>query len=84
MSAIRVALTRRVATSFCTGRSLGRGGAAAEGADELLATETATLRVGDRAPDFDLAAHDGSQVSLAGLRGKKVVLAFFSYAFTGT
>ena len=49
-----------------------------------IATETATLKVGDPAPDFDLAAHDGRQITLAGLRGKKVVLAFFAFAFTGT
>ena len=49
-----------------------------------VSTETATLKVGDRAPEFDLAAHDGRQVSLAALRGKRVVLAFFAFAFTGT
>lgn len=49
-----------------------------------LATQTTTLKVGDRAPDFDLPAHDGRQISLAGLRGKRVVLAFFSFAFTAT
>ena len=49
-----------------------------------IATETATLKVGDRAPEFELASHDGRQISLAGLRGKKVVLAFFAFAFTGT
>ena len=49
-----------------------------------LARETRTLKVGDRAPDFDLAAHDGTRVSLAGLRGKRVVLAFMIHAFTAT
>lgn len=49
-----------------------------------VATRTTTLAVGDTAPDFELPAHDGRQISLAGLRGKKVVLAFFSFAFTAT
>lgn len=49
-----------------------------------VATQTTTLKVGDRAPDFELQSHDGRQIALAGLRGKKVVLAFFSFAFTAT
>lgn len=49
-----------------------------------LARETSTLRVGAPAPDFELAAHDGTRVSLAGLRGKRVVLAFMVHAFTNT
>lgn len=49
-----------------------------------LARESATLRVGSRAPDFDLPAHDGTRVSLAGLRGKRAVLAFMVQAFTNT
>jgi peroxiredoxin len=49
-----------------------------------IATETATLRVGDRAPDFTLRAHDGRDVSLGALRGQRVVIAFFAFAFTRT
>lgn len=49
-----------------------------------LARETATLKLGDRAPDFTLPAHDGSKVSLSALRGKRVVLAFMVQAFTRT
>jgi peroxiredoxin len=49
-----------------------------------VATETATLRVGDAAPAFELSAHDGTRVSLNALRGKRVVLAFFAFAFTAT
>ncbi len=38
------------------------------------------LQVGDEAPAFDLASHDGkSRVSLASLRGKPAVLVFGSY-----
>jgi peroxiredoxin len=49
-----------------------------------IATETKTLHVGDPAPDFTLRAHDGSEVSLSKLRGRRVVLAFFAWAFTNT
>lgn len=36
-----------------------------------------TLQVGDPAPDFSLADADGNTVSLAELRGKRVVLYFY-------
>lgn len=49
-----------------------------------IATETRTLKAGDAAPDFTLRAHDGTEVSLATLRGRRVVLAFFAFAFTNT
>jgi len=49
-----------------------------------IATSTATLKVGDAAPDFTLRAHDGSTVTLAALRGRRVVIAFFAFAFTNT
>jgi len=49
-----------------------------------IATETKTLHVGDDAPDFSLRAHDGSEVTLSKLRGRRVVLAFFAFAFTNT
>jgi peroxiredoxin len=49
-----------------------------------IATETKTLRVGDAAPDFSLRAHDGSEVTLSKLRGQRVVLAFFAWAFSNT
>ncbi len=49
-----------------------------------IATTTATLTVGDRAPDFTLRAHDGATVTLSAFHGKRVVLAFFAFAFTNT
>ncbi len=36
------------------------------------------LKVGDPAPDFTLQDSDGQTVRLADLRGKKVVLYFFT------
>ena len=45
-----------------------------------LRAREGTLRVGDRAPGFDLAAFDKqSRVNLASLRGKPAVLVFGSY-----
>jgi peroxiredoxin len=49
-----------------------------------VATETKTLRVGDHAPDFTLRSHDDRDIRLADLRGQRVVLAFFAFAFTRT
>jgi peroxiredoxin len=40
------------------------------------------LKVGDPAPQFTLQASDGRTYSLAALRGKTVVLAWFPKAFT--
>lgn len=41
------------------------------------------LQTGATAPDFTLFSNTREQVSLAGLRGKTVVLAFYPAAFTG-
>ena len=44
---------------------------------------TATLKIGDTAPDFSLKDQDNKPVKLADFRGKEnVVLAFFPLAFT--
>ena len=40
------------------------------------------LKVGDAAPDFTATSHDGRQVSLSDLRGKKVLLWFYPAADT--
>jgi peroxiredoxin len=46
--------------------------------------ETATLKVGDMAPDFTLPDQNLKQVKLSDFRGKQnVVLAFYFLAFTG-
>lgn len=42
----------------------------------------ALLREGDIAPEFHLPADDSTQVALAELRGKSVVLYFFPKALT--
>lgn len=42
-----------------------------------------TVAVGDIAPDFTLTDANGESFTLSSLRGKKVVLMFFPFAFTG-
>jgi len=49
-----------------------------------VASETKTLKVGDAAPDFALRSHDGREIKLSDFRGKRVVLAFFAFAFSNT
>ena len=44
---------------------------------------SAVLNAGDRAPDFKLPGSDGQTHTLAGYKGKTVVLAWFPKAFTG-
>jgi thioredoxin-dependent peroxiredoxin len=41
------------------------------------------LKAGDQAPPFSLPGSDGKTHSLADLKGKTVVLAWFPKAFTG-
>lgn len=40
------------------------------------------LKEGDKAPEFEVPTHRGTTVSLAGLRGKNVVLWFYPKAST--
>src|SRR3954462_6799605 len=40
------------------------------------------LSIGDPAPDFSLPADDGREVSLSGLRGRKVIVYFYPAAMT--
>lgn len=44
---------------------------------------SATLNVGDRAPEFKLPGSDGRTHALSDYKGKTVVLAWFPKAFTG-
>jgi peroxiredoxin len=39
--------------------------------------------VGDEAPDFELKDQHGAPVRLSGLRGNRVVLVFYPFAFSG-
>jgi len=53
-------------------------------AGAAAAVQAAELNVGDKAPDFKLAASDGKTYHLADYKGKKaVVVAWFPKAFTG-
>jgi peroxiredoxin Q/BCP len=62
-------------------------GAIAEGiANKVAGTYArppATLKVGDRAPDFALRGSDGGLYRLSALAGQTVVVAWFPKAFTG-
>ena len=42
-----------------------------------------TVQVGAAAPDFTLAAHTGGTVSLSSFKGRKTVVSFLPFAFTG-
>jgi peroxiredoxin len=41
------------------------------------------LKTGSAAPDFTLPSHTDQKISLAGYRGRPVVVAFMPFAFTG-
>jgi cytochrome oxidase Cu insertion factor (SCO1/SenC/PrrC family) len=59
-------------------------GAQANASPQQPAAPQTQLKVGDRAPDFELTDTEGQKVRLSDFRGKKnVVLAFYVLAFTG-
>jgi cytochrome oxidase Cu insertion factor (SCO1/SenC/PrrC family) len=59
-------------------------GAQANTASQQPSAPQTQLKVGDRAPDFELTDTEGQKVRLSDFRGKKnVVLAFYVLAFTG-
>ena len=59
-------------------------GAQANSATQQPSAPQTQLKVGDRAPDFELTDTEGQKVRLSDFRGKKnVVLAFYVLAFTG-
>jgi len=48
------------------------------------ASQSKTLKVGDRAPDFELDSHlNDEKWKLSAHSGKNIVLAFYPFAFTG-
>jgi peroxiredoxin Q/BCP len=49
---------------------------------EPVVTDTARLSPGDTAPDFTLTDDTGAEVSLSGLRGRKVIVYFYPAAMT--
>ena len=66
-------------------KALWIGGLAAVVVGGLVAAKpaaSAELKAGDAAPDFSLPGTDGKTYSLAGLKGKAIVLAWFPKAFT--
>jgi peroxiredoxin len=53
-------------------------------AQDVPKAPTTQLKIGDKAPDFELSDTTGKKVKLSDFRGKKnVVLAFYVLAFTG-
>ena len=48
-----------------------------------VANQTKTLKVGDKAPEIELQAHNSDQKwRLSDQKGKNVVIAFYPFAFT--
>jgi len=43
----------------------------------------AALQAGTQAPEFSLASHAGQTLALSSFRGRRVVVAFMPFAFTG-
>ncbi len=43
-----------------------------------------SIQIGQQAPEFKLVSSEITEVSLADFKGKKVVIHFFPFAFTGT
>jgi cytochrome oxidase Cu insertion factor (SCO1/SenC/PrrC family) len=60
------------------------GAGAANSSGQAPSAPQTQLKVGERAPDFELTDTEGQKVRLSDFRGKKnVVLAFYVLAFTG-
>ena len=49
----------------------------------VLSVTAEPLKVGDKAPDFELKGSDGKTYKLSGLKGKMVVVAWYPKALTG-
>jgi len=78
---------RKLTTAALLAAALALQGASAMAQEQKKPPEPLKLNAGDMAPDFTLLAYDGQGVkpiSLHDFRGKKkVVLAFYVFAFTG-
>jgi peroxiredoxin Q/BCP len=64
-------------------RTLGAVAAMLLGSVLMTSAFADELKVGDKAPDFKLQGSDGKTYSLAEMKGRTVVLAWFPKAFTG-
>ena len=42
-----------------------------------------TVQAGTQAPDFTLPSHTDQKISLADYRGRKTIVSFLPFAFTG-
>jgi cytochrome oxidase Cu insertion factor (SCO1/SenC/PrrC family) len=49
----------------------------------LRRTRMAALQAGTPAPEFSLASHDGKTLALSSFRGRRTVVSFLPFAFTG-
>jgi cytochrome oxidase Cu insertion factor (SCO1/SenC/PrrC family) len=69
--------------ALIVGLALGYGGATLFGPNGTGKVRNASLKVGDKAPEFRLRDHTGRTIKLSDYLGKKnVVLAFLPGAFT--
>ena len=50
----------------------------------VTTSPSSALEVGDPAPDFELDSTKGGKVKLSSLRGKNVLINFYSYDFDPT
>lgn len=67
-----------------SGTASSPGGAQSNATTQQPTAPQTQLKVGDRAPDFELTDTEGQKVRLSDFKGKKnVVLAFYVLAFTG-
>ena len=41
------------------------------------------LQAGTQAPEFSLASHDGKTLALSSFRGRRALVSFLPFAFTG-
>ena len=71
-------MKRLLMSGLCLGLALSLGGNPLEAAEEVKA-----LKVGDKAPDFELPGSDGKTYKLSDFKDKKVVVvAWYPKAFT--